>query len=243
MCDLKTLKTENNSLSIKDLSLDVGGFSLKNISLNLEKGEHYVILGASGSGKTLLLESIAGRYALSKGEIFLGKKSLHNLPPEEREIGFVYQNYELFPHLTVEGNIALPLKIKKFPKEEINSKVFSIMEELDILSIKDRPVTSLSGGEKQRTSIARAIIREPKLLLLDEPMSALDYVTKQKTKSIIKSTCQNHCQTVIHVTHDISEALFFASKIGIMSGGQIIKEFDTKNNDYKNREEIFYDYL
>ena len=232
---------------VRNLCLDVGGFALDNINLALDKNCHYVILGASGSGKTLFLESIAGRYRLDSGEILKSDngevKELQLLPPEKREIGFVYQNYELFPHLNVFENITLPLKIKKYKIDDIKSKTYGIMEELDIMDIMDRDVSSLSGGEKQRSSIARALVTEPKILLLDEPMSALDYVTKQKTKDIIKSVCQKHCQTVIHVTHDISEALFFANRIGIMKQGKIVKEFEINEELLAQKEDLFYDYL
>lgn len=230
-------------LHIKNLCVKKGGFSLNNINLSLNKGEHLVLLGASGSGKTFLLETIAGRYKISSGEININGENVTQKPPEERNIGFVYQNYELFPHFNVFENIAFPLKLKKLPKKEIETKTQEIIQNLNIKSIANRSVLNLSGGEKQRVSIGRALALSPKLLLLDEPLSALDYVTKQRIKQNIKDICKEYNVTVVHVTHDISEALFFATKIGIVKDGELIKEFTVNDELLKKGEDFFYDYL
>ena len=230
-------------LHIKKLCVKIGDFSLDNINIDLFKGEHLVLLGASGSGKTLLLETIAGRYPLLNGEIYINGENVTLKPPEERGIGFVYQNYELFPHFNVSENIAFPLKLQKLSKNKIEEKTFDIIENLKIGHIAYRSTLELSGGEKQRVSIGRALALSPKLLFLDEPLSALDYVTKHKVKHIIKDVCKKYNMTVIHVTHDISEALFFATKIGIVKSGKIIKEFVVNNELLEKGEDFFYDYL
>lgn len=230
-------------LHVKNLCVDICDFSLDNINIDLSKGEHLVLLGASGSGKTLLLETIAGRYSLSSGEIYINGENVTAKSPEERGIGFVYQNHELFPHFDVSENIAFPLKLKRLSKSEIEDKTLDITENLKISHLSHRSVLELSGGEKQRVSIGRALALSPKLLFLDEPLSALDYVTKQKIKHIIKDVCQKYNVTVIHVTHDISEALFFATKIGIVKNGKIIKEFIVNEELLEKGEDFFYDYL
>lgn len=230
-------------LHVKNLCVDIGDFSLDNINIDLSKGEHLVLLGASGSGKTLLLETIAGRYPLLNGEIYINGENVTLKPPEERGIGFVYQNYELFPHFNVYENIAFPLKLQKLSKDKIEEKTLDIIDNLKIGHIAHRSILELSGGEKQRVSIGRALALSPKLLFLDEPLSALDYVTKHKVKHIIKDVCKNYNVTVIHVTHDISEALFFATKIGIVKSGEIIKEFVVNDELLEKGEDFFYDYL
>ncbi|MEG1448805.1 MAG: ATP-binding cassette domain-containing protein [Oscillospiraceae bacterium] len=230
-------------LRIKNLCVDIGDFSLQNIDISLSKGEHLVLLGASGSGKTLLLETIAGRYSPSKGEIYINGENITSKSPEERGIGFVYQNHELFPHFSVFENIAFPLKLKKLPKKYVHQHTMEIIQSLKIEHIANRGVLELSGGEKQRVSIGRALASSPRLLFLDEPLSALDYVTKQRIKQTIKDICEKYNMTVIHVTHDISEALFFANKIGIVAGGQIIKEMIVDEKLLQKGEDFFYDYL
>ncbi|KEJ00377.1 molybdenum ABC transporter ATP-binding protein [Clostridium botulinum A2B7 92] len=230
-------------LDISNLSINNSKFSLKSINITLRNGEYFVLLGKSGVGKTVFLETIAGRYAINSGSISFNGKELSILPPEKRDIGFVYQNYELFPYMKVWENIGFALKIRNLPKKHIRYKVDEIMEILSISQIKDRYPENLSGGEKQRVAIGRALILSPKLLLLDEPMSALDCSTKDRLKWMLKDIYMKFNPTVIHVTHDIDEALFFSDKIGIMKNKTISNVFDI-NDGIKNKgKEFFYEYI
>lgn len=229
-------------LKISELFVRVGDFELRNVNIDIADGEYFVILGASGAGKTLLLETIAGRYRLSAGCIELDGQDVSALLPEQRNIGFVYQNYELFPHLSVEQNIAFGLRYKGIVK---NDRQLKTREMLDILSLghvrKSYPGT-LSGGEKQRTAIGRSLILSPRLLLLDEPMSSLDYMTKQHVKKSIKEVHRQFAPMVLHVTHDIEEALFFADRIGIIKDSTMMIIFGP-DDIAAMRKGDFYDYL
>ncbi|HBH0716906.1 TPA: ATP-binding cassette domain-containing protein, partial [Clostridioides difficile] len=168
---------------------------------------------------------------------------ISNLPPENRNIGFVYQNFELFPNMNVEDNIRFPLKLRKIPIDEQILKANHLSKLMQIEDIKNRYPKNLSGGEKQRVAFARALIAEPDILLLDEPMSSLDYITKKHISKILKDVYIKYKPTVIHVTHDISEAMFFAHKIGIMNNGKINHIFDL-NEEIKNKgESFFYEYI
>ena len=210
-------------LKIKNLSLDLPNFKLQENSLNINNHEYFVLLGASGSGKTLFLETLAGRYPSAKGNVSYKENLISNLPPENRNIGFVYQNFELFPNMNVKANHLSKL--------------------MQIEDIKNRYPKNLSGGEKQRVAFARALIAKPDILLLDEPMSSLDYITKKHISKILKDVYIKYKPTVIHVTHDISEAMFFAHKIGIMNNGKINHIFDL-NEEIKNKgESFFYEYI
>lgn len=232
-----------NMLKIKNLSLDLPNFKLQENSLNINNHEYFVLLGASGSGKTLFLETLAGRYPSAKGNVSYKENLISNLPPENRNIGFVYQNFELFPNMNVEDNIRFPLKLRKIPIDEQILKANHLSKLMQIEDIKNRYPKNLSGGEKQRVAFARALIAEPDILLLDEPMSSLDYITKKHISKILKDVYIKYKPTVIHVTHDISEAMFFAHKIGIMNNGKINHIFDL-NEEIKNKgESFFYEYI
>lgn len=228
---------------INDLNVELGQFFLKDINLRLEPGEYFVILGKSGTGKTVLLETIAGRYKIKNGNIIKDNEDISNVFPERRNLGFVYQNYELFSHLKVKDNIGFSLKFKKMSKLNINIKVNQMMEILGIAYLKDRYPKDLSGGEKQRVAIGRSLINSPKLLLLDEPFSALDYITKENIKDILKDVHKNFKPTVIHVTHDIKEAIYFADKIGILKDNTIVKVFNKDELNKLESEDIIYEYI
>ena len=201
-----------------------------------------MIWGKSGAGKTVFLESIAGRYTLSKGTIKLYDSDITKCAPEKRNIGFVYQNYELFPHMKVIDNIYFPLKLRKSASSS-KCKAEDIMEMLNILHLKNRYPNDLSGGEKQRVAIGRALIMSPKLLLLDEPFSSLDYSNKKNIQTLLKDIHQRFKPTVIHVTHDIREAFFFASKIGIIKQNTLSKIISEQELNNMQKEEDFYEYL
>lgn len=216
-------------LEIKDIQLKLGQFTLDYINIKIELGEYFVILGPSGSGKTVLLETIAGLYIPAKGEIYYNDENITLFPPEKRNIGFVYQNYELFPHMTVEENITFGLRIRKINKEIISKKLHNLVSMLKISHLLKRYPDKLSGGEKQRVALARALIISPKILLLDEPMSALDMMTRLTLQQEIKNIHKEFNSTIVHVTHDIEEAMFLADRIGIMDNGRLIQVSKTED--------------
>ena len=208
-------------IRIENLSNDWKEFKINNINLQVEDGEYFIILGPSGSGKTMLLELIAGMWSLDSGKIYMDNKDITTLPPEKRGIGFVYQNYMLFPHKTVFENITFGLKVKKIAKEEIKTRVNEMMDLLKISHLADRLPRTLSGGEQQRTALARALIIYPKILLMDEPLSALDRKTRDELMQELKEIHKKFDVTLVHVTHNFDEALMLADRIAIMRNGEI----------------------
>lgn len=232
-------------LDIKNINVNLKGFTLTDINIHINNGEYFVILGPSGSGKTVLLETIAGMYPVDNGDIIYNNESLLNLKVEKRGIGFVYQRYELFPFLTVRDNIAFGLKLKKIDKKTIEDQVKKYLELFKIEHLEKRYPRNLSGGECQRVALARALIISPKILLLDEPLSALDRFTKEILIEEIKNINKIFKVTVIHVTHDIDEAIYLGNKIGIMTKGQMknimtSSEFQSKvkSGEYKKYFEL-----
>lgn len=208
-------------IRIENLSNDWKEFKINNINLQVEDSEYFVILGPSGSGKTMLLELIAGMWPLDSGKIYMDNQDITMFPPEKRGIGFVYQNYMLFPHKTVFENISFGLKVKKVAKEEIKTRVEEMMDLLKISHLADRLPRTLSGGEQQRTALARALIIYPKILLMDEPLSALDRKTRDELMQELKEIHRKFDVTLIHVTHNFDEALMLADRIAIMRNGEI----------------------
>ena len=208
-------------IRIENLSNDWKEFKINNINLQVEDSEYFVILGPSGSGKTMLLELIAGMWPLDSGKIYMDNQDITMFPPEKRGIGFVYQNYMLFPHKTVFENIAFGLKVKKVAKEEIKTRVNEMMDLLKISHLADRLPRTLSGGEQQRTALARALIIYPKILLMDEPLSALDRKTRDELMQELKEIHRKFDVTLVHVTHNFDEALMLADRIAIMRNGEI----------------------
>lgn len=220
-------------LKIQNLNKNLGEFTLKNINFEIEKGEYFVLLGPSGTGKSIILETIAGLYKPDSGRIYFNEIDLTNEYPENREIGFVYQDYVLFPHISVKENIIFGLKQKKLSKSEINKKLDDILSMFNISHLINRKPLTLSGGEKQRVAIARAIITSPKILLMDEPLSSLDPKTKEEFIYMLKDIHNKRKNTVIHVTHDFNEALFLADKIAVINNGTIV-EVGTPKEIFKN---------
>ncbi|MHC1611130.1 MAG: tungstate ABC transporter ATP-binding protein WtpC [Candidatus Methanospirareceae archaeon] len=211
-------------IGIKNLSKDWKEFSLKDINLEVKKGEYFVILGPTGAGKTLLLETIAGFYIPDRGEIWIEGDDVTILPPERRRVGFIYQDYSLFPHLNVEQNIEFGLKLKRSSRPDTNRRrVKEIMDWLNISHLADRYPATLSGGEQQKVAIARAIVIEPSILLLDEPLSALDRRTRNYMREELKRVREEFGITMVHVTHDQTEAMVLADRIAVMMHGQIIQ--------------------
>lgn len=210
-------------LQIQNLSKDMGEFVLKNITLDIEQGEYLVIIGPTGAGKTILLETIAGIYPPDSGTIILNGKDITDLPPKERNICVVYQDYMLFPHLTIEENIGFGLVSKKLPPDEIKKRVTNAAELLSIDKLLHRHPDTLSGGEQQRAAIARAIVMEPVLLLLDEPLSALDGQTREMLRKELRRLHKLYNITIVHVTHNFEEVFALADRVAVMNKGNIIQ--------------------
>ena len=208
-------------IAIKNLKVNLGDFLLRDISLNIEPREYFIILGPTGAGKTVLLEAIAGLYPVLEGEVWIGDKEITDLSPEKREIGIVYQDQALFPHLSVEKNIAFGLKMRKCPKHGVRAKIDAISEVVGISHLLKRSPATLSGGEKQKVALARALVTEPKVLLLDEPLSALDPETREKMQGELRQIHSRIELIVIHVTHDFEEAIALGHRVAVLNDGCI----------------------
>lgn len=211
-----------NAIETKSLEISRGTFNLGPIDFYVKEGEVFAILGRTGSGKTVLLETIAGFYQEQyTGDIMVFGEDGYDLVPDTRNMGFVYQDAGLFPHLTVEQNIAYGLKMHKVDPKTIEEKISYITELLSITKIRKQYPATISGGEKQRTALARSLVMNPKILLLDEPFSALDPATRQKMYEEIKRIHKEFNCTIVFVTHDFSEAQYLADTVGIMLHGKM----------------------
>jgi ABC-type sugar transport system ATPase subunit len=210
-------------LKLTDINRRLGNFALKGINLDVPEGQYYVLLGRSGAGKTQLLELIAGLEHPDSGNILLDGENITKKKIQERKIGIVFQDYAVFPHMTVAGNISYPLKAKKTGEKEIKERVINIAREMNISHLLDRTTEKLSGGELQRIALARTLITSPRLLLLDEPLASLDASLKDDMKRVLRKI-NRAGQTIIHVTHDYGDAISLANKVGVIHNGRIIQE-------------------
>jgi molybdopterin-binding protein len=224
-------------LEVRDLCVDLKEFKLNNINLIIEEGEYLVLIGPTGSGKSVLLETIIGFYSADSGEILLNGKKINDIPPEKRGIGIVYQDNVLFPHMNVYENIAYGAK-KDFSKEELQRKILDISKKLKINELLHRDVSTLSGGEVQRTALARALIVEPKIILMDEPFSALDISTQAHLTTLIKQVGSMYNTTFLHVTHNFNDVWNLADKVGVMKDGKI-HQVDSINQVFSRPENSF----
>ncbi|WP_331774758.1 ATP-binding cassette domain-containing protein [Sulfurospirillum sp. 1612] len=207
-------------LKVENLFLKKGSFVLQKLSFEVETNSYFVILGKTGSGKTMLLEALAGIQSV-EGSISFDGKEITNLPPERRNFGFVYQDFKLFPNMNVRENIVFSSRYKKIENEK---ELFQdLIDFLQIKKILDRKITNLSGGEKQRVAIARAIYSRPKLLLLDEPLSAVDPTFRNTIMKSLKDIVKRYQITIVHVTHNFREASYLADKIAIILDGKILQ--------------------
>lgn len=210
-------------IELSGISHSAGAFSLRDISFDVGKGETVVILGPTGAGKTLLLELVAGFRFPDSGRIRIEETDVTHLPPEKRNVGMVYQDYLLFPHLDVFENIAYGLRSKGLKAIEIEHKVKDIADKLGVSHLIRRKTKRLSGGEQQRVALARALVIEPRLLLLDEPFSAVDPGTKENLMRELSKTLNAWDIPVIYVTHDQVEASEMADRIAVMNEGRIVQ--------------------
>jgi len=206
------------------VSLRLGTFALKEVSLRIRLGDFYFILGPSGAGKTVLLEGIAGLHAPQSGRILLRGEDVAGIPPERRRISLVYQDYSLFPHMTVAKNIAFGLKMQKADRHTVERRVEDLLEAFGIGALRDRHPLTLSGGEQQRVAIARALAVEPDILLLDEPFSALDPVTKEKFIEDLREIHRTRDLTIVQVTHARDEAMRLATRVAVIIEGMLAAE-------------------
>jgi ABC-type sugar transport system ATPase subunit len=196
-------------------------FSIRDVTLEVKEGQYLVIAGPTGAGKTLLLELLLGIHNPDKGRIFVCGEDVTFLPPEKRGIGMVYQDYLLFPHLNVEQNLAFGLRYQKGTPEWARQKVQETAHLLGIDHLMHRYQYTLSGGEKQRVAIGRALVTEPRVLLLDEPLSALDRSTARRLRTELKSLHRSKKLTILHVTHDLSEARQMGDSIALINDGEL----------------------
>ena len=227
------------SIKIENVSKFYGSFqALDCVSLEAKAGEFLTILGSSGSGKTTLLKIIAGFEAANRGQILINGQDIAGKKPYERNIGMLFQNYALFPHMTVAENIAYPLKLRKLPKDEIAERVNSIINLIKLDGMEKRLPKQLSGGQQQRCALARAIVYNPPLLLLDEPLGALDKNLRHEMQFEIKRIQKELGITTISVTHDQEEALTMSDKICIMSHG-VIQQCSSPEEIYKKPKNQF----
>lgn len=213
---------KNYAISLENISKEFGENKvLDNINLSIRKNEFLTLLGPSGCGKTTTLRIIGGFEQPSQGKVIFEGKDITQVPPYERQVNTVFQKYALFPHMNVFDNIAFGLRIKKLPKEEIKSRVKEMLRLVNLKGFENRTIDFLSGGQQQRVAIARALINEPKVLLLDEPLGALDLKLRKEMQTELKNMQKRVGITFIYVTHDQEEALTMSDTIVVMDGGTI----------------------
>jgi multiple sugar transport system ATP-binding protein len=212
--------------------------AVKDFNLEIEDKEFIVFVGPSGCGKSTTLRMIAGLEEISKGELYIGGKLVNDVEPKERDIAMVFQNYALYPHMTVYDNMAFALKLRKAPKDEIDKKVREAAKRLDIEHLLERKPKALSGGQRQRVALGRAIVREPKVFLMDEPLSNLDAKLRVQMRTEISKLYQSLGTTFIYVTHDQVEALTMGTRIVVMKDG-IVQQVDSPLNIYNTPNNLF----
>ena len=211
---------------------------INDVSLEIQDKEFLVLVGSSGCGKSTILRMIAGLEDITDGQIFIGDKCVNNVHPKDRDIAFVFQSYALYPHMTVYENIAFPLKMRNLKKDEIDKKVKEAAEILDLTEYLNRKPKQLSGGQRQRVALGRAIVRNPKVFLMDEPLSNLDAKLRVQMRSEIKKLHEKLQTTFIYVTHDQTEALTMGDRIVVLDKG-IIQQAGKPEEIYYNPANTF----
>jgi len=227
------------SLKIENLTRKYGNVkALDNFSLEVNSGEFMVLLGPSGCGKTTVVRCIAGLVKPTTGQIYIGDQLVNQLPPKDRDVAMVFQNYALYPHMNVFDNIAFPLKMRKATKQQIKDKVKNISQLLGIENFLDRKPKELSGGQMQRVALGRALVREPKIFLMDEPLSNLDAKLRTFMRTEIKKLQKKIGITTLYITHDQIEAMSMADKIAVMNSG-LVQQIGKAAEIYKEPANTF----
>ena len=221
-----------------DKSYDGKLLVVKDLNLDIAEGEFITMLGPSGSGKTTCLMMIAGFETPTNGEIFLDSNPISNIPPHKRGIGMVFQNYALFPHMTVYENLAFPLKVRKLSKEDIEKKVDKALSMVSLSGFENRMPGQLSGGQQQRVAVARALVFDPAVVLMDEPLGALDKNLRESMQYEIKHIHENIGVTVVYVTHDQGEALTMSNRIAVFNDGKV-QQLSSPDKLYEEPENSF----
>ena len=229
-----------SGLVLKNLVKSYDGIKnvIDNINLEINDNEFLVLVGSSGCGKSTILRLISGLEEISSGEIYIDNKCVNNVHPKDRDIAFVFQSYALYPHMSVYDNIAFGLKMRKFDKKYIDSKVREVAESLNLTELLDRKPKQLSGGQRQRVALGRAIVRNPKVFLMDEPLSNLDANLRVQMRSEIKRLHNKLKTTFIYVTHDQTEALTMGDRIVVLDKGKI-QQADTPEVIYNHPKNKF----
>ena len=228
------------SLSLKNVcKVYPNGFvAVKDFNLEIADQEFIIFVGPSGCGKSTTLRMIAGLEEISSGELWIGDKMVNDVEPKDRDIAMVFQNYALYPHMTVYDNMAFGLKLRKVPKDEIDKMVKEAAKILDLTQLLDRKPKALSGGQRQRVAMGRAIVRNPKVFLMDEPLSNLDAKLRGQMRIEISKLHQRLGTTIIYVTHDQTEAMTLGTRIVVMKDG-VIQQVDTPQNLYDKPQNLF----
>ncbi len=228
------------SLSLKNIYKKYSGgvIAVSDFNLEIKDKEFIILVGPSGCGKSTTLRMIAGLEEITSGELYIGDRLVNDVAPKDRDIAMVFQNYALYPHMTVYENMAFGLKLRKTPKEEIKRRVEEAARILDIAHLLDRKPKALSGGQRQRVALGRAIVREPKVFLLDEPLSNLDAKLRAQMRTEISKLHQKLGTTFIYVTHDQTEAMTMGDRIVVMKDG-LIQQVDSPNNLYLRPNNMF----
>ena len=228
------------SVSLKQIRkrYDDGADVIKDVSLDIEDGEFMVFVGPSGCGKSTMLRMLAGLEEITSGDLLIDGRRVNDVPAAKRGLAMVFQNYALYPHMTVFENMAFGLKLRKVPKDQIDKQVKEAAKILDLEKLLDRKPKALSGGQRQRVAMGRAIVRDPKVFLMDEPLSNLDAKLRVQMRSEIASLHNRLKATIIYVTHDQTEAMTLGTRIVVMKDG-VVQQVDTPQNLYQKPGNLF----
>jgi len=231
--------TKSLSIAVRGIRKTYGNFvALDDVSLDVGAGEFVTLLGPSGSGKTTLLNVVAGFVRPDRGALMFGDEDVTLRPVNKRGLGMVFQNYALFPHMSVGQNVAFPLKVRRLPAAEVAERVHQVLQLVQLEALADRNVAALSGGQRQRVALARAVVFSPDIVLMDEPLSALDKNLREQMQVEIRHLHKKIGATTIYVTHDQREALTMSDRIAVMNHGRIV-QFDTPANIYEHPRDAF----